>query len=164
MTGPVRFADNTPIATADLPTPSPPKKSTQTLQVQQIGNTTITHIVKTENNSINLEMDSGSDRDEAEGDQDDLHPSSDDDVIFIKFFYKDSYYFKLIKLFNFASFLQESEQAEEESAAVPPPPPQVEIPLLAPPPPPPPPPPPLKETKAKPVRRKGFKEPIKQYV
>lgn len=36
--------------------------------------------MKNENSTINLEMDDGSDRDEAEGDQDDLHPSSDDDV------------------------------------------------------------------------------------
>lgn len=80
MTGPVRFSDNTPIKSEDIPAPSPPKKSTKTVEVHQIGNTTITHIVKTENSTINLEMDSGSDRDEAEGDQDDLHPSSDDEV------------------------------------------------------------------------------------
>lgn len=74
LQGPVRFSDNSPVVLEE----SPPKKNTQTLQ---IGNTTITHIMKSDGN--NLDMDCSSDRDEAEGDQDDLHPSSDDEVYII---------------------------------------------------------------------------------
>lgn len=70
LTGPVKFSDNTPVEPEEVV----PKKNCATLQ---IGNTTITHIIKPDGN-ISLEMDCGSDRDEAEGDQDDLQPSSDD--------------------------------------------------------------------------------------
>lgn len=77
LTGPVRFSDNTPVEREEVPKP---KKSNISKSTVQIGNTTITQIVKNDNSTINLEIDDGSDRDEAEGDQDDLHPSSDDDV------------------------------------------------------------------------------------
>lgn len=76
LTGPVLFSDNTPV-----------EQETVTKKSQiQIGNTTITHIVKSEGNPINVDPDSGSDRDEAEGDQDDLHPSSDE-VCYYYYYY-----------------------------------------------------------------------------
>ncbi|KAL0266315.1 UNVERIFIED_CONTAM: hypothetical protein PYX00_008899 [Menopon gallinae] len=123
LTGPVRFSDNSPVEPEEVQ----PKKTSRTVQ---IGNTTITHIIKTEKSSVTVEMGPGSDRDEAEGDQDDLHPSSDE---------------------------EESEQTEEETASNST---QVEIPLLSP--------APQsfpeqsKDPKARCLRRKNFKEPIKQ--
>lgn len=70
----MRYADNTPVEPEELPI----KKNTESVQ---IGNTTIRHIIKSDGNTISLELDCGSDRDEAEGDQDDLQPSSEDEVV-----------------------------------------------------------------------------------
>lgn len=81
LSGPVRFSDNTPVEPEEIL----PKKNAETIQ---IGNTTITHIIKSDGNTISLEMDCGSDRDEAEGDQDDLHPSTDDEVLFFLQLYR----------------------------------------------------------------------------
>lgn len=71
----MKFSDNSPVEPEEVQ----PKKNNRTVQ---IGNTTITQIIKTEKNSVTVEMGPGSDRDEAEGDQDDLHQSSDEEVNF----------------------------------------------------------------------------------